>query len=86
MLRRADGLKSATGTAPAAQGRGAATAALKLLLERAFEAGAKEVMAEIVPTNHASARVVQKLGIVATGFRVDDEGEYVVQWVKRSEA
>lgn len=71
------------GVAPAAQGRGAATAALSQLLEVAFGAGAKEVLAEIVPTNHASASVVQKLGFVAAGSRVDHEGEHVVQWVKR---
>ena len=74
------------GVAPLAQGKGAATAALKLLMEMAFRAGEKEVMAEILPTNQASARVVEKLGFAVVGSRVDNEGEYVVQWVKRSEA
>lgn len=74
------------GVAPAAQGRGAATAALKLLLGRAFEAGATEVLAEVAPTNHASTRVVQKAGFERVGARVDNENQYVVQWAKRSEA
>ncbi len=71
------------GVSPAVRGRGAATAALKLLLRRAFEAGATEVLAEVAPTNHASTRVVQKAGFVQVGARVDHDSEYVVQWVKR---
>jgi RimJ/RimL family protein N-acetyltransferase len=74
------------GVSPAAQGKGAATAALKLLLRRAFEAGATEVLAEVAPTNHASTRVVQKAGFVQVGDRVDNENETVIQWVRRSEA
>jgi len=74
------------GVSPTVQGRGAATAALKLLLQRAFEGGADEVLAEVAPTNHASTRVVQKAGFVQVGARVDNQNEYVVQWVKRSEA
>ena len=74
------------GVSPSEQGRGAATAALNLLLQRAFEAGATEVLAEVAPTNHASTRVVQKAGFENVGSRVDNEGEYVVQWTKRSEA
>ena len=74
------------GVAPAAQGKGAATAALKLLVHSAFEAGATEVLAEVAPTNHASTRVVQKAGFLQIGARVDNENEYVVQWSKRSEA
>lgn len=74
------------GVAPAAQGKGAATEALRLLIHMAFEAGATEVLAEIAPTNQASTRLVQKAGFESIGTRVDTEGEYVVQWVKRSEA
>ncbi len=72
--------------APSAQGRGAASQALQLLVRSAFEAGATEVLAEVSPTNHASTRVVQKAGFERVGSRVDDENEFVVQWVKRSEA
>ena len=74
------------GVSPVGQGRGAATAALKLLLHKAFEAGATEVLAEINPTNHASTRVVQKSGFVQVGERADNENEHVIQWVKRREA
>jgi [ribosomal protein S5]-alanine N-acetyltransferase len=74
------------GVAPSMRGQGAATAALRLLLEMAFDAGQSEVLAEIVPMNHASARVVQKLGFSAAGARVDEEGEHVIQWLKRGEA
>lgn len=71
------------GVAPAAWGRGAATAALVMLLDKAFAAGAQEVVAEIVPTNHASIRVVRKAGFVPSDSRVDEAGEYVVRWIKR---
>ncbi len=71
------------GVAPAAQGMGAATAALDLLVQLAFDAGAGEVLAEVAPTNHASTRVVRKAGFAAIGARVDDDDEYVVQWTMR---
>jgi len=74
------------GVSPTVRGKGAATAALKLLLHRAFESGAVEVLAEVAPTNHASTRVVQKAGFVQVGSRVDNENVYVIQWVKRSVA
>jgi len=74
------------GVSPSRQGKGAATAALNLLLHKAFEAGAIEVLAEVAPTNHASTRVVQKAGFAQVGDRVDSENEYVIQWAKRSEA
>jgi RimJ/RimL family protein N-acetyltransferase len=51
----------------------------------AFAAGEKEVMAEIEPTNLASGKVVQKLGFAVVGYRVNKEGENVVQWVKSIE-
>ena len=54
-------------------------------MELAFAAGVKEVMAEIEPTNLTSSRVVQNLGFAAVDYRVDEEGESVVQWVKSSE-
>jgi [ribosomal protein S5]-alanine N-acetyltransferase len=72
--------------APAAQGKGAATAALELLVHRAFDAGATEVLAEVAPGNDASTRVVQKVGFSQTGGRVDDDNEYVIQWIRRSGA
>jgi RimJ/RimL family protein N-acetyltransferase len=74
------------GVAPNAQSRGAATEALQLLLQKAFNAGAKEVLAEIVPENFASMRVVRKAGFEQTGNRVDDQNEFVTQWTKRGAA
>jgi [ribosomal protein S5]-alanine N-acetyltransferase len=74
------------GVAPSAQRRGAASEALQLLVHRAFDAGATEVLAEVAPTNHASTRVVQKAGFEKIGSRVDNENECVVQWIKRGEA
>ena len=74
------------GVAPIAQGHGAATKAILLMLQKAFGAGAKEVLAEIVPENTASMRVVQKAGFEQIGSRFDEQNEYVIQWAKRSEA
>jgi ribosomal-protein-alanine N-acetyltransferase len=72
------------GVAPSAQGHGAATTALKLLTEIAFVSGTVEVLAEIIPDNIASLRVVQKLGFQQVGERLDEDNEYVTQWVLRS--
>ena len=74
------------GVAPSAQGRGAASAAVQLLVRMAFDAGAAEVLAEVAPTNHASTRVVQKVGFEQVGERVDHDNEYLIQWLKRREA
>lgn len=74
------------GVAAVAQGRGVATAALQLLVLRAFEAGATSVLAEVAPTNHASTRVVLKAGFKEVGSRVDNENEFVVQWSRHSDA
>ena len=72
------------GVAPAARQSGAATAALCMLTALAFEAGAKEVLAEILPDNTASTRVVQKAGFLQIGSRIDEDSDYVYQWLFRS--
>ena len=74
------------GVALSAQRHGAATKALQLMVQKAFAAGATEVLAEIVPENAASVRVVEKAGFVQIGSRFDDQNEFVNQWAKRSEA
>lgn len=74
------------GVSPLAQGQGAATCAVRRLVRAAFDAGAREVLAEVTPSNLASRRVVQKAGFEDTGSRVDEESELVVQWVVRSGA
>lgn len=70
------------GIAPAARGQGAATAAVGMLLQRAFEAGAMQVMAEVAPDNLASIRVVQRWGFERVGARTDHDNEHLVQWAK----
>ncbi|MDH4114157.1 MAG: GNAT family N-acetyltransferase [Burkholderiaceae bacterium] len=72
------------GVAPRARGQGAATAALRLLVGKAFAAGATEVLAEVSPANDASIRVVRKAGFTEVGTRLDDDNEVVVQWLRRS--
>ena len=72
------------GVSSRCRGKGAATAALNLLVLKAFESGATEVLAEVAPTNLPSTRVVQKAGFVAIGARVDHESEYLIQWAIRS--
>ena len=74
------------GVSPAARCQGAATAALNMLLRIAFEAGAAEVLAEIVPGNASSVRVVQKAGFTQIGSRTNEDNEYVLQWLCRSGA
>ena len=69
------------GVAPNSRGQGGATAAVKLLVELALTGGAREVLAEGTPENLASTRVVQKLGFVNTGTRVDEDRETALQWV-----
>lgn len=72
------------GVAPEARGEGAATAALRALMQRAFEAGAQAVLAEVEPHNHASLAVVRKAGLRWVGCRVDESGDEVEQWLRRS--
>ena len=74
------------GVSPSPQGRGAASAALKLLTEIALQSGTSEVLAEIVPNNAASIRVAQKAGFRQVGTRVDEDNDYVTQWLYRSGA
>lgn len=73
------------GVAPSAQGQGAATEALRMLLTKAFEVGATEVLAEVIPQNLASVRVVEKVGFKRAGSRTNENNEYVIQWLRQSE-
>ena len=74
------------GVAPIARGLGAATAALDILLAKAFATGIVEVLAEVEQANVASTRVVQKLGFQRVGERIDEDNEHLIQWLKRAEA
>lgn len=74
------------GVSPESRGQGAATEAVRQLIDIAFSAGASNVVAEVSPQNRASTRVVQKLGFIVVGARVDEEGEHVLQWAVASAA
>ena len=67
--------------APAGQRQGVATAAVKLLLQLARKQGASQVLAEILPDNIASSRVVETLNFERVGARVDEAGDWVVEWI-----
>lgn len=73
------------GVAPARQGRGAATAAVRALLQLAFaQAGVEDVLARINPANLASTRVVCRLGFEpGSEQRDEDDGEMLVPWCLR---
>jgi len=74
------------GVAPSSRGQGAASTALRLLTGLALQSGTSEVLADIVPTNAASIRVAQNAGFIQVGARVDEDNEYVTQWLYRSGA
>ena len=74
------------GVAEAARGQGAATQTVSLLVAKAFEAGAATVLAEVVPDNSASAKVLRKNGFVQIGAHNDKHGEYVLQWLRSRDA
>ena len=69
------------GMAPACRGQGIATAAVKLLVQLAFEQGVRQVMAEILPDNITSAQAAEKLEFKRLGARLDEAGEWVAEWV-----
>jgi ribosomal-protein-alanine N-acetyltransferase len=73
------------GVSPNSRGQGAATEAVKLLLNLALSGGARQVLAEVTPENLASTRVVQKLGFINTGTHVDEDNDIVVQWVWKND-
>jgi RimJ/RimL family protein N-acetyltransferase len=69
------------------RGQGHASAAVKALLAIALSSGrANEVLAQVSANNEASTRVVAKLGFTASGTRVDEHGETLVQWVATNAA
>lgn len=67
--------------AASCQGQGLASAAIRLLVDLAFETGEiAQVLAQINPNNLASSRVVEKLGFVAGDTIRDEDNELAVQW------
>ncbi|KQV59077.1 MULTISPECIES: GNAT family N-acetyltransferase [unclassified Duganella] len=72
----------AYGVAKPARGRGVATAAIgQLLALPAKDCGVRQVVAEILPSNAASSKVVSRLGFSAQETVVDSDGEAVVRWI-----
>ena len=68
------------GVAPAAEGKGMATAALLALLPLLQAKGVQQVTAESSPDNPASGRVLTKAGFVQTGQRDDPEDGALILW------
>lgn len=74
----------AYGVAQRERGRGIATEAVaQLLALAAAEESARVVVAEILPSNIASTRVVSRLGFTMGEQFVDTDGETVVRWTYR---
>ncbi len=57
------------GLAPSVRGRGLGTEAVGLLLDWVRAQGATRVRAEVLPGNHASLRLLARLGFTAVGER-----------------
>lgn len=72
----------AYGVAKPMRGRGVATAAIGQLLKLAAnDRSVKRVIAEILPSNLASSKVVMRLGFRERETYVDSDGETVVRWI-----
>ena len=75
------------GVSPGMRRQGHASSAVQMLLAIAFTSGRiNEVLAQVGTQNQASTRVVAKLGFVASGTRVDEDDEILVQWVATNAA
>lgn len=71
----------AYGIAKSLRGRGIATEALTQLLKLvAAEGSVQRIVAEILPSNIASSRLVSRLGFLQGDAFVDEDGETVVPW------
>jgi ribosomal-protein-alanine N-acetyltransferase len=72
------------GIARSERGRGAATIAIRQLLQLAVSSElVQQVVAHILPNNIASSKVVARLGFAPEGSLVDTDGERVTRWVWR---
>ena len=70
------------GVAESRRGRGYATRAVALMLERGRQEGASSLVAETAISNPASQRVLERNGFDRTGTRHDPEDGDLVLWVK----
>jgi len=74
------------GTAPELRGRGTATAAVGQLLKLAVASGdVRSVVANILPRNAGSSKVVAHHGFTRERTFIDTEGREVVQWIWRAD-
>ena len=72
----------AYGVATPMRGRGIASAAVAQLLNlAAADRSVRQVVAEILPSNIGSSKVVSRLGFTARETLVDTDGETVVRWI-----
>jgi [ribosomal protein S5]-alanine N-acetyltransferase len=72
----------AYGVARSMRGRGIAGAAVaQLLILAATDGSVRQVVAEVLPSNVGSSKVVSRLGFTARGTLVDTDGEIVVRWI-----
>jgi RimJ/RimL family protein N-acetyltransferase len=79
----AGGVEIAYGVAASARGRGIATEAVRQLLRLAEEsASVHRVVAEVLPSNIASGKLVARLGFIRGATFVDTDGETVVRWTR----
>lgn len=76
-----DAVEIAYGVAGKARGKGIATAAVGQLLQLvATDCAVRQVVAEILPANIGSSKVVSRLGFMERESYVDTDGETVVRW------
>ncbi|HEY0588637.1 MAG TPA: GNAT family protein [Pseudoduganella sp.] len=72
----------AYGVAKSMRGRGIASAAVAQLVKlAAADPSVQRVVAEILPSNISSSKVVARVGFTARGTFVDTDGETVVRWI-----
>lgn len=70
------------GLNPEMRGHGYATEALQAVCGWAARQGLQRVLAETLPSNAASARVLQKCGFIQTGQRLARKDGLLLQWSK----
>jgi ribosomal-protein-alanine N-acetyltransferase len=68
--------------APSRQGRGIATAAVGLWLERATAGGVRRVVAHTLPEENASTTVLRRHGFVRDGEATDPDEGTVWRWAR----
>jgi RimJ/RimL family protein N-acetyltransferase len=73
------------GMAPAWQRKGLATCGARLLTDEALALGASQVSAFTTPDNTPSWKLLQRLGYVRDGEKIDPEDGLVWRWIHTKE-